>query len=141
LNSPNKKNAYQKTLKNYRNTEILTANREAILLMLYEGAVRFLKQAIQATEAKDIPEKSRLIGRVQDIINELKATLNHKDCGELAESLRALYDFITDRLVEGTKENNVNKLKEALVVLTTLHNAWHQAIASLKKESNHSENR
>jgi flagellar protein FliS len=141
MNSANKKNAYQKTLKTYKNTEVLTANKEAILLLLYEGGVRFLKQAIQACEKKDISEKSRLIGRVQDIVNELRATLNHKEGGDLAASLESLYDFITERLIDATKENSVEKLNEALKILLTLHEAWQQAIASLKTENKVSENR
>ena len=131
----NKKAAYQKTLQSYRNTEILTANKEAILLLLYEGCIRFLKQAIQAMEKKDISEKARLIGRVQDIINELRATLNHKETGELATSIDALYVFISDRLVAGNQDNDPEKLREALGILITLHEAWQQAVSSLKNES------
>lgn len=137
----NKKNAYQKTLQSYRNTEIMTANKEAILILLYEGGIRFLKQAIVAVEKKDVAEKARLIGRVQDIVNELRATLNHKEGGELANSLDALYIFITDRLVAGNQENDAQKLNEALNILTTLHEAWHQAVASLKNSNNSAESR
>lgn len=139
--NPTKKAAYQKTLQSYRNTEILTANKESVLLLLYEGGIRFLKQAIQAVEQKDIPEKARLIGRVQDIINELRATLNHKEGGELASSLDSLYLFITDRLVSGNKENDPEKLKEALGILSTLHEAWAKAISSLKNSNNTAESR
>ncbi len=141
MNPSNKKNAYQKTLKSYRNTEILTANKEAILLLLYEGAVRFLKQAIQAIEKKDISEKSRLIGRVQDIINELKATLNHKEGGELPASLESLYNFITDRLISANQDNSVEKLNEALGIIVTLQEAWQQAVSSVKNENKVSETR
>lgn len=135
------KTAFKKTLNAYRSTEVLTANKEAILLMLYEGAIRFLKQAIEAVNRNDIQEKSRLIGRTQDIINELRATLNHKQGGELAGSLDSLYGFITDRLIEASKDNRTEKLIEAFSVLTTLHEAWQQAIASVKNEKKFTENR
>lgn len=135
------KTAYQKTLNAYRSTEVLTANKEAILLMLYEGAIRFLKQAIEAVNKNDIQEKSRLIGRTQDIINELRATLNHKQGGELAGSLDSLYGFITDRLIEASKDNRTEKLSEAVSVLMTLHEAWQQAINSVKNEKKFTENR
>ncbi|MFM8314408.1 MAG: flagellar export chaperone FliS [Deltaproteobacteria bacterium] len=141
MKDSNKKNAYQKTLQSYRNTEILTANKEAILILLYEGAIRFLKQAIQATEKKDLPEKGRLIGRVQDIVNELRATLNHKEGGELATSLDTLYLFITDRLMIGNQDNDTQKLNEALGILATLHEAWQQAVSSLRNETKTAENR
>jgi flagellar protein FliS len=135
MNSPTRKNVFQKTLQSYRTTEILTASKESVLILLYEGGIRFLKQAIEAVERKDIPEKARLIGRVQDIINELRATLNHKEGGDLASSLDALYIFISDRLVAGNQENDSEKLKEALGILTTLLEAWHQAVASVKTET------
>ncbi len=142
MNSPStKKNAFHKTFSKYRNTEVLTANKEAVLLLLYEGAVRFLKQAIQALEKKDALEKSRLIGRTQDIINELSATLNYKTGGEIAGSLKSLYDFISDRLVAGNQDNNIEKLNEALGILVTLQEAWQQAIASVKTENKTAEQR
>lgn len=135
MNSANKKNSYSRTLKNYKTTEVLTASKESILLLLYEGCIRFLKQATQAIEQNNIPEKSRLIGRAQNIVNELRATLDHQQGGELALSLDALYDFISQRLITANTDNNVQKIQEAIQILTTLHEAWQQAIHSLKKET------
>jgi flagellar secretion chaperone FliS len=119
----------------------MTANKEAILLLLYEGLIRFLKQAIIAIEKKDTIEKSRLIGRGQDIVNELRATLNKKQGGDLAVSLDSLYGFVTDRLILANKDNDSEKLNEAINILTTLHEAWQQAINSTKTEKEVSENR
>lgn len=141
MTEASKKKAYQQTLKSYRTTEIMTANKEAILLLLYEGLIRFLKQAILAIQKKDIQEKSRLIGRGQDIVNELRATLNRKQGGELAVSLDSLYGFVTDRLMLANKDNDVEKLEEAINILTTLHEAWQQAINTNKTEKTISENR
>lgn len=139
MNSTNKKNAYQKTLKSYQNTEILTASKESILLLLYEGSIRFLKQGITAIEQKNIPERARLIGRVQDIINELRATLDHQKGGELATSLDGLYDFISQRLIAANTENKIQPIQEAIEILTTLHDAWQQAIHSLKNQKTQTE--
>lgn len=135
MNSSNKKNAFQKTLQSYRSTEILTASKESVLILLYEGGIRFLKQAIEAVERKDTTEKARLIGRVQDIVNDLQATLNHKEGGDLAASLNALYLFISDRLIAGNQDNDAEKLQEALAIFTTLLEAWRQALASLKTQT------
>ena len=131
-----KKNPFQAQLSTYRNTEVMTANREAILLMLYAGAARFLRQAIEANEKKDYPEKSRLVGRTQEIINELRSTLNFKIGEEIATALESLYDFVTDRLLKGNIENSTLALTEALNIITTLQSAWEQAIESLKKDKN-----
>jgi flagellar protein FliS len=64
------KNAYQK----YKNTSIQSASREKLLLMLYEGAIRFTKQAIKAAEEKNIAERGMNIGRAFDIVMELNNT-------------------------------------------------------------------
>ena len=141
MSQENKKKLYQQTLKSYRTTEIMTANKEAILLLLYEGLIRFLKQAVTAIDRKDTVEKSRLIGRGQDIVNELRATLNRKQGGDLAVSLDSLYGFVTDRLILANKDNDTEKLNEAINILTTLHEAWQQAINSTKTDKEVSENR
>jgi flagellar secretion chaperone FliS len=117
----------------YKKAEILTANRETILLLLYQGAIRFLQQAIAADEREDLSEKVRLIGRTQDIVTELRATLDFKTGGELAENLDGLYGFVTHRLTEATLRQDSTFLKEALQVLVTLNSGWEQAIASLRK--------
>ena len=131
-----RKNPFQAKLNSYRNTEVMTANRETILLMLYAGAARFLRQAIEANTRKDYSEKSRLIGRTQEIISELRATLNFKVGEEIATALESLYDFITDRLITGNKDNSTPALSEALNIITTLQSAWEQAIDSLKTNKN-----
>ena len=116
----------------YRKTEVMTANRETLLLMLYAGALRFLKSAIAAVERKDIQEKNRLLIKTQEIISELRSTLNFEIGGELAKRLDSLYSFITRRLLQGQMEANIQPLREALGVLETLNEAWEKAITSLK---------
>ncbi len=130
--TPNKSQPINPYVRAYRNTEVKTANREALLLMMYAGAVRFLKQAIEAIQRKDIAEKVRLVGRTQEIVSELRATLNFEVGGEIATTLDALYGFITDRLLIGNRDTDEKALGEALKVLNTLQSAWEEAIANLK---------
>ncbi len=113
----------------------MTANKETVLLLLYEGAIRFLKQAIDAVEAKKASDKAKYILRTHEIVSELRAGLNFKIGGDVAPNLERLYDYIADRLVQGNIKNETQPLFEALKVLTTLHEAWETAIASLRKES------
>jgi flagellar secretion chaperone FliS len=118
----------------YRQSEVLTANKETVLLLLYEGAIRFLKQAIAAIEKKQVSEKVKYILKTHEIVSELRAGLNFKIGGDVATNLERLYDYIADRLVQGNMSNDTKPLNEALSVLTTLHEAWEIAIASLRKE-------
>ncbi len=131
MNDPKRKagaNAYQQN-------SVLTANKETVLLMLYSGAIRFLKQAIEALENKKIADKAKYLLRTHEIVSELRAGLNFQEGnGEVARYLEQLYDFIAERLMQGNLQNQTQPLNEALNVLTTLNEAWEQAIASLKKE-------
>ncbi len=126
-------------LDNYRRTDLMTANRETILLMMYGGAMRFLKQAIEAGEAKDFIQMNKMVTKTQEIVNELRSTLNFEVGGDIAKNLEMLYGFIAERLLQGCLDKEVKPLREALGIIETLNEAWEQAIASLKKERVQSE--
>lgn len=125
------KNAYQK----YKDTSIQSASREKILLMLYEGAIRFTKKAILACEQKDIAERGLNIGKSYDIIMELNNTLNHEVGGEISKSLEQLYMFMTERLTKANITGEKAHLIEVLKLLETLYSGWVEAIEKLKKEN------
>ena len=108
----------------YQKMAVTTASREQILLLLYEGAIRFVKQAIVAMEEKRIAEKGRTISRATAILSELMATLDFKVGGELAADLENLYIFMIDKLIEGNIENRVECLRQVEGLLTTLYGAW-----------------
>ena len=120
----------------YRKTDIMTASKETILLMLYGGAMRFLKQAIESADKKDNPERNRFILRTQEIINELRSTLNFDLGGEIAQNLDGLYSYITKRLSEVMLENKNEHLGECLKILATLNEGWEQAAEQQKRERN-----
>lgn len=117
----------------YKKTSVLSASREQILLMLYEGAIRFTKLAIQATEQNKIADRGHNIIRAFDIILELHATLDHKVGGELAAQLEQLYVFMMDKYTQANIKGDVDALKANLKVLENLYDGWKQAIDNLKK--------
>lgn len=123
------KNAYQK----YKTTAVTSASREKILLMLYEGAIKFVKRAIKASEEKNIAERGINIGRACDIVMELNNTLDHKIGGEISKNLEQLYNFITDQLTSANISGDTKYLHDALKVLETLNEGWIQAVEQLKK--------
>lgn len=139
MSDPVKKKESQNRLDAYRKTEVMTANKETILLMMYAGAIRFLRRAIEASEKEDYPEKGRLVGKTQEIITELRSTLNFEIGGEIAIDLERLYLFISQRLLQGTLDKKTDALQDALKILLTLNDAWEKAVDSLKKEKAQSE--
>ncbi len=95
--------SYQK----YKNTGIQSASKEKLLLMMYEGAIKFNKLAIKAAEEKKVAERCVNIGQAFDIILELNNTLDHKVGGELASRLEQLYMFITEQYTKANMSGEV----------------------------------
>lgn len=129
------KNAYQK----YKTTSVQSASREKILLMLYEGAIKFTKLAIKAAEEKKIADRGVNIGRAFDIIMELNNTLDHKVGGEVAIQLEQLYMFMMEQYTKANITGSPEPLKENLKLLNTLYDGWVQAVEKLKQEGNTSD--
>src|SRR5690606_23465076 len=107
---------------------------EKLLLMLYEGAIKFTKKAIIACEKNDISERGLNIGRAFDIVMELNNTLNHKVSPDLCASLEQLYMFITEKYTQANLKGEVTPLKEALKILEILYVGWQQAVEKIKKD-------
>lgn len=124
-------NPYQQ----YKKTSVLSASREQILLMLYEGAIKFTKLAIQATEQKKVAERGRNILRAFDIIMELNATLDHKVGGDLSKQLEQLYTFMLEQYTKANINADAEPLKANVKILENLYDGWKQAIETLKKQN------
>jgi flagellar secretion chaperone FliS len=125
------KNAYQK----YKQTSIQSASREKLLLMMYEGAIKFMKLAIQAAEDKRIADRGMNIGRAYDIILELNNTLDHNVGGDISKSLEQLYMYVTDQLTQANMTGDPQPLRDALRIVETLYDGWAKAVEQLKKEN------
>lgn len=125
------KNAYQK----YKNTSVQSASKEKILLMLYEGAIKFTKLAIKAAEEKKIADRGTNIGRAYDIIMELNNTLDHNVGGQVASQLEQLYMFMMEQYTKANISGNPEPLQQNLKLLNTLYDGWVQAVEKIKKET------
>jgi flagellar protein FliS len=123
-------NPYQK----YKQTAVQSASREKILLMLYEGAIKFTKLAIIACENKKIADRGINIGRAYDIVMELNNTLDHKIGGEISKNLESLYIFMMEQYTKSNISGDPNPLKSNQKMLETLYEGWIQAVEKLKKD-------
>ncbi len=118
----------------YKATSVQSASREKLLLMMYEGAIKFTKRAIKAAEEKKIPERCENIGRAYDIVMELNNTLDHKVGGEVSVQLEQLYMFISEQFTKANITGSADPLKSSLKILETLYEGWVQAVEKIKKE-------
>ena len=115
----------------YQENRVMTQTPGRIVVMLYEGAVKFLKQAIREMEAGQYIEKGKSINRAVDIIQELNVTLNMEAGGEIAKNLRQLYAFMLDRLFQANIRKDAGMIRETIKVLEGLNESW-KAVASGK---------
>jgi len=127
-----------KGYKKYHKTSVESASKEKLLLMLYEGAIRFVKKAIIACEKNEIAPRCENIGRAYDIVLELMNTLDFKVGGEVAENLDQLYMYITEELTRANITGNPKHLKNVLKILETLYEGWKGAVEMLKKKESES---
>ena len=120
--------------KSYKQTSIKTATPEQVLLMLYEAAIKASKLAKQAIEKKAIAEKGKQIGKVHDIVMELRNTLDHTKGPEVAQQLEALYEFCISQLFKANINNDMAALENVTKVLTTLYEGWVAAVDEVRKK-------
>ena len=110
----------------YMQTQVTTTNQAEVLIMLYDGAIKFLNRAKDCIEAKDVAGKGRLISKALDIINELDCSLAVETGGELADNLHNLYFYCSSRLLMASLKMNSTIVDEVLVCLSGLRNAYHE---------------
>lgn len=118
----------------YRQTAVTTASREQVLIMLYEGAIKFLKKASECTEAKDYAGKGAAVGKAHDIINELSNSLDFNVGGEIAKNLERLYAFMIEQIIQGNMNNDPSKFDQARKLLENLLEGWKGAIEQVKQQ-------
>ena len=106
-------------------TAVQSADPHQLILMLYDGALMALAQAVVAMEQKDIPKRAQSISRAIAIIHDgLHASLDVEAGGELGERLAALYDYMVERLTQANATNNAAAVQEVSGLLRTLREAW-----------------
>ena len=113
-----------KGIEAYQETAVTTQSKGKLVVMLYEGAIKFLKQAIKEIEAKNPEEKGKYISKAIDILFELNAVLDMEAGGEVAINLRSLYFFMGRHLTEANAKQDIGKIEEVIKLLEELNQGW-----------------
>lgn len=119
----------QAQISKYQNIGVTTASKGTLILLAYEGAMKFINQACMHIEKGNIPEKCERISRAMAIIGELTASLDMEAGGEIAENLKALYDYMMLRLPEANLNSDPRILEEVWSILKTLYDGWVEVVA------------
>ncbi|AJA47845.1 flagellar protein FliS [Clostridium pasteurianum DSM 525 = ATCC 6013] len=111
----------------YKNNSVNFASKEQLLIMLLDGAVKFAGKAKQALLNKNIQEAHMNLVKTQDIFYELIVSLDVSKAGEWGESLRALYQFIVDKLADANMKKSVATLDEVMPFIEDVRDTWREA--------------
>lgn len=130
---------YAKQAKTYQKQAILTASPGQLVLMLYDGALKFLNQAGEAFADPDNPKCIERVHqglhRAGEIIAELQANLDLEAGGEYAENLYRLYDYYGRRLMEANMTKSERPMREVEKLLKQIRDAWADMLASTPEEN------
>ena len=114
----------------YQQNSVMTASPQELTLMLYNGSLKFMKMAKRAMADKNFEEKNTNIIKAQNIVQELRITLDLDI--EMSASLAQMYEYMYSRLLEANMKNNTEALEEVETLMTDMRNTWKQAMALVK---------
>lgn len=112
----------------YQAVQITTTDRGRLLLMMYEGAIKFLKQSRTGLEEKDIAKFCRFLGKAQAIIAELMNTLDFEKGGTIAHDLERIYDFMLFYLSEANLYRDGERVAKVINLLEVIYSAFKEVI-------------
>ena len=114
----------------YRASSVMTASPGQLVVMLYDGAVRFLRQAELAAEEGGWRHAMDRLDKTDAIVDELLITLDVEQGGELAERLQGIYVFCKRLMIEARIERDADKIRKTAELLTELRDAWAEVAAA-----------
>ncbi len=116
------------TTRAYQTVAVRTADSRALVLELFDGALRFLHRAVRALEAGNLAGFAAAGNRAHAIIAELSNSLDRDKGGEVAENLDRLYDFMLRHLTEGMAQKSTAHVTRVASILTPLREGFHAAV-------------
>lgn len=114
----------------YKKTQVATANQGTLIVMLYDGAIKFLTIAAENMQPKTYDIVNANIIKAQDIITELLLALNMKEGGEVSQNLFALYMYFKKALLEANIKKDSQLIKPVITMLKELRDAWDKVSAN-----------
>jgi len=123
----------------YQTQAVFTASPGQLVLMLYDGTLRFLGHARDALQsAEDSPRRIEIVNtnliKAQNILAELQASLNHEAGGDHAANLDRLYEYYMRRLFEANMKKQVEPVIEVETLVRQLRDGWAEMLNKYESE-------
>lgn len=119
-----------RALDSYRRTQVQASTPLEQVVLLYDGALRFMSEAHAAMDRRDIAARRLAVSRTLAIVGELRGTLDMARGGDIAVSLERLYGYVQNRLMDAVMYHDVRGVEDASKVFTTLRDAWRTVATS-----------
>lgn len=111
----------------YKQTEMETSTPDKLLIMLFDGGIRFLTRAQSALQDKDYEAANKWLLKTQDILSELMITLHMDQGGEIAANLYELYDFYRNEVIQVNLKKDLKRLEPVLEFFHLFRDTWVEA--------------
>jgi len=115
----------------YAAAQVTMVDRERLLLLVFEGGIKFLRLTREALAAGDLQRFGEHLSRAQAIISELLGTLDYEAGGTVASELGRLYDFMLFHLTEANAHKSLRHVDEVLLVFQTIADAYREVLEGL----------
>ena len=119
----------------YQQVEVNTCNKLQLVVMLYDGAIRFLGEARTAILTKNVRAKAVALDRALAIIGELQSTLQLEEGGDVAASLNSLYNYMNESLLLASAKMDATPVDHVIKLLKTLNSAWTEIAQKAERSS------
>ena len=118
----------------YSNTRAATASKADLVVMLYEAAIRFIREISLRIDHQEFQAKAKAVDNALAIVNELKMSISYSYNNELAGNLMNIYNFATREISTANIKNQHGQLEAVVEVLGTLKTAWEET-ARIEKQN------
>ncbi len=108
----------------YRKSAVSGASPLQLVIMLYDGALRFMEAGRHAMLKREVYQQNDNLTKAQRIISELLSTLDLQQGGEVAKNLFSIYTYVYDKLVEANLEDKPEIVEECTTILSELRESW-----------------
>ncbi|WP_336076721.1 flagellar export chaperone FliS [Paenibacillus sp. 203] len=106
----------------YKQSSVQTSTPGQLIIMLYDGAIRFVKAGLEGISSNDIAKANINLGKAQTIISELMSTLNYSY--DISKNLYALYEYMNYLLIQTNIKKKIESGEEVLGYLQELRETW-----------------
>ena len=116
--------AYSSSIDQYRKSSVSSASPLQLVVMLYDGALRFMEAGKHAMLKGDVYAQNDNLTKAERIVSELLSTLDMEKGGEVSQNLFSLYTYVYDTLVEANIEDKPEKVDESVAIMSKLRESW-----------------